>query len=113
MVRNNKQAHAREVEGMKDSLRRDTELGLYDISFTEKQMRGMPIMGFIPGNAKFKARKKKIEWWSKCCKAEAYEYRAIHYGGGKPAERWYRCKGCYNDCEVQKTKPRKRRNSRS
>lgn len=106
-----KDIHAREIEGVKNEMRRETELGLFDISRTEKQMRGMPIKGFVPSN--FKMRKKKTEYWSKCCKAAAYCYRSIHYGGGKPAEEWFRCRECYEDCEVQKTKPRAGRNSGS
>lgn len=93
----------------------DFQRGFFNMTRTERQMYGLKMVSTgsgsqYPSSDKVKWNK-KIEWWSKCCKAEAFEYRSIMYGGGKPQERFYRCRECYNDCEVQKTKPRRKKRS--
>lgn len=102
--RENKSKHGREMDRLKDGMKEDVERGLYDMSFTEKQMRGLPTKGFIH-QPNFKSTKKK-PIYSKCCKAEATNYRSIMYGKGKPEERYYRCKECWRDCEIYKKKPK-------
>lgn len=91
----------------------DFQRSFFNMTRTERQMYGLRTKHYGSGTPSGKIRKKKIEWWSKCCKEEAMNYRSVHYGGSKPAEHYYRCRGCWHDCEVQKTKPRAKKGKRS
>lgn len=113
-IREGERKHSQWESNLFSKTGEDFQRSFFNMTRTERQMHGLPMKNYgsgIPSGTYMK--KKKIEWWSKCCKAEAHEYRSVSYGGGKPMERYYRCKECYNDCEVQKTKPRSQKGKRS
>lgn len=108
-VAESKARHEREMSSLKSELKEDTERGLFDMSLTEKQMRGIKRITFTgSGNGhsgKF-SKPKHSGLYSRCCKAEARLYRSVSYGRSKPPDNYYRCQECWNDCEIYKRKPK-------
>lgn len=78
---------------------------MFNLTLTQRQGYGLRVTQAGFGGCDLKTKKKIL--YSACCKAEAKEYRSISYGGGKPVERFYRCKECYHDCELRVLAPRK------
>lgn len=102
--------HAQFESNLYSKAGEDFQRSFFNMTRTERQMYGLKMVTTGKGLPTTEIKKKPVAW-SKCCKEEAYCYRSVSYGESKPKEEYWRCRECYNDCEIQRTKPRKKRSA--
>lgn len=109
MIEEGKRKHAQMEADIMSKAGEDFQRRFFNMSRSERLQYGLRMSPPPPDPRYKKPRKeyvKIVEMWSKCCKEEAYCRKRINFGGNKPPEETFRCKKCYNDCEIQRTMPR-------